>query len=175
MPSTTATRRCGARLSAQTPPDLPPISRDGFWTYSLPPCDPTSTDMPRRVPLLGACKHARHGSFQYTSAVDLLAGCTRRQRSQSSVGPIAQTARAATGRSARSRCRGSHRRSGAPRLSAAPRSRVEWQPPGTASAGGPEFESPTRLPRALRALAHDSVVTRGLPLSPRRAGAVAAR
>src|SRR4029453_3682367 len=55
-----------AGLSAQTPHASPPNSRDGFWTCSLPPYDPTSTDMSRRVPVLGACKHVRHGSFRHT-------------------------------------------------------------------------------------------------------------
>jgi hypothetical protein len=63
VPSTTAMRHYAAGLSAQTPHGLPPILWDGFCTCSLPPCDPTSTHIPRRVPLLGACKHARrHGS-----------------------------------------------------------------------------------------------------------------
>ena len=40
--------------------------------------------------------------------------------------------------------------------------------------GGPEFESPTRLPRALRALAHEAVVTEDRLHPSGRAGAVAA-
>ena len=51
-------------------------------------------------------------------------------------------------------------------MSAALHSRVERQPPGITSGGGPEFESPYPTAASPSALAHDSVVTRGLPHSP---------
>src|SRR5678816_1174950 len=44
-------RRCAEGLSVQTPHGLLPILRDVSWTYSLPPCDSTSTDMRHLVPL----------------------------------------------------------------------------------------------------------------------------
>jgi hypothetical protein len=73
-------RRCAEGLSAQTPHGLPPNLRDGLWTYSLPPCDPTLL-MSRRVPLLGACKHVCHGSLLGTRARS--SGWTCRRRSHS--------------------------------------------------------------------------------------------
>src|SRR5512132_3560158 len=46
-------RRCAEGLSAQTPHGLPPNLRDGLWTYSIPPCDPTSTDVATGSPPRG--------------------------------------------------------------------------------------------------------------------------
>jgi hypothetical protein len=72
VPSTTAMRRCAEGLSAQTPHGLPPTLRDGLWTYSLPPCDPTSTDVATGSPPRGLQTTFATDPFWYTSEVDLL-------------------------------------------------------------------------------------------------------
>jgi hypothetical protein len=72
VPSTTAMRRCAEGLSAQTPHGLPPTLRDGLWTYSLPPCDPISTDVATGSPPRGLQTTFATDPFWYTSEVDLL-------------------------------------------------------------------------------------------------------